>query len=1521
MQAKLKVVDGKASRSEVPLKLPVVIGRSGDAGLKIKHQLISRAHCELFEKDGYLYLRDNGSLNGTFMAGQRITEVLLRPGDQFTVGPLTFEADYDPPATEPLAEPTATVDAQTTMNVAATGPDFSALDDAAADAPLDFPGIDDGPAAGSADATLDFMPGETINEAASSAADEIAWPADTDDAPGTPAAQGGGDGVDMSWLTGDATAEVPAVESEFTEPAVGEEPTPEAEESVSLPEEEPQAEEAFEAAVEEDESAAGDEFESLVADSLAAGVEPPVEETNAEAEPEELLEQPDQAESLDQGLDFSEPATEESAPEDMPEAQQDMPKVPAASGEVDFSWLSAEPSAPTPDAGGPVENNANSDAPDAAWPLNFDESSTPSTESETGFPGIREEKNALQDSLPEAEEIAGKEPPAPPQDNDWMLGLAAQQPDEPSPAPEAASERQGDSIVPTAVSDEPPAEDTGAASEQNDDSNTLDFAALAEANDPPANANDSSPVSLIDTDPMTGLAVPEDSVPEVAVPEVVDALAGELPQEPASAWEEPVVDEGVDQGENDFEALSSLAADSEAALPPLEEEISELADSPEDLVIEPPQEIASAPTGLSVEESLEPAVEAAASEGETADLAFEQPDTPTIDGPQEMDSAVIQPLAEVRKEPAMFHEFGESDAMTADAAGDFQTEGDDAPADLAGIEENPLAAVEGQTVDKPSEEFSLDEPVEQEHVVNEVVSTDSPDVQLPWTEVPPLVDEAADSKSADGAESWNVSEDQTTASDELPIANEEAFSEFPTVATEAAGLEEQEIPLAEPVADSAPEQTDIPSWLEPSPIAFEDEPSHEVASVETTPEEPSTRAESDEPLSDEEQPWQSMPAKPIGFAAGLLPLEPAEEISRPEVPEADATAPTRDDSAALPEQAGEPEAPVAPSWSAAVSHDDGLDEGRTTDTSDLSIANASNESGEFGAGIFDGEEVPSEQIALTNERLPAEEPAPMPIGSEIAAPVFAELPAAAVDSSGFAAAGPPEFFVFGKRSAQSVPVSRRPFEWVAAATTQDEPSAWQPSEQAISAESSEEAWDELAEVGEDAGLALETPATDEQIDSDSSWLEAPAAEGEPWAAPAFASEDHELTDELTNGSADELTGELSAEAPPAEEGSDEATLLWNTPPSEDAVAVETVEEMTDEAASLDLFEPTPVMDEMFPDGAIADPSAIDASALEPSGELPEDAGPIFGESAAEWQSPPDEAGDEVPPSELLDAEPLGELEPLGEIDEWETAEPLAAAEAAAGDAPVDFPDPSAPPAEDDTTSAWTNAPAPADPSSYAAPPPPLPASPAEAVPQAKSRWWWPFGGKKAKPAAKTGGTASRPAAPPPLATALPAVEPTDWQPPEAAPLAMDDDDDNQRVGEGLEMDMSLLAEPELLDDEEFAIPLEEAAPLDLTEAVESATEEQAEWQPAEEAQQPLDMSEDMFAEEPSAEVDPISFDEPEIPREEASTPSTPVADEFVDDWLSAEPQAPAPSDSPASDASPADEPTDDDLDDFLKQLK
>jgi predicted component of type VI protein secretion system len=108
LNAKLVVVGGDVKTTEIKLRLPSTIGRGRGTTIVLPHPLVSRQHCELFESGGQLIVRDLGSLNGTFVNNQRVTEAPLAPGELLTVGTVTFRAVYEAEAVVP-SEPVGKV--------------------------------------------------------------------------------------------------------------------------------------------------------------------------------------------------------------------------------------------------------------------------------------------------------------------------------------------------------------------------------------------------------------------------------------------------------------------------------------------------------------------------------------------------------------------------------------------------------------------------------------------------------------------------------------------------------------------------------------------------------------------------------------------------------------------------------------------------------------------------------------------------------------------------------------------------------------------------------------------------------------------------------------------------------------------------------------------------------------------------------------------------------------------------------------------------------------------------------------------------------------------------------------------------------------------------------------------------------------------------------------------------------------------------------------------------------------------
>jgi len=102
-KVKLATVGSEAKACYIVLQLPAVIGRGRGSDLTLPHPLVSRHHCELVEQDGRVYVRDLGSLNGTYVADRRITEAEVPDGELLTVGTVTLRVSCESPNDRPPA--------------------------------------------------------------------------------------------------------------------------------------------------------------------------------------------------------------------------------------------------------------------------------------------------------------------------------------------------------------------------------------------------------------------------------------------------------------------------------------------------------------------------------------------------------------------------------------------------------------------------------------------------------------------------------------------------------------------------------------------------------------------------------------------------------------------------------------------------------------------------------------------------------------------------------------------------------------------------------------------------------------------------------------------------------------------------------------------------------------------------------------------------------------------------------------------------------------------------------------------------------------------------------------------------------------------------------------------------------------------------------------------------------------------------------------------------------------------------
>ncbi|GAB6897307.1 FHA domain-containing protein [Kineosporia succinea] len=61
-------------------------GRKPDSDIFLDDVTVSRKHAEFVRRDSAFFVRDAGSLNGTYLAGDRIDEALLKDGDEVQIG-------------------------------------------------------------------------------------------------------------------------------------------------------------------------------------------------------------------------------------------------------------------------------------------------------------------------------------------------------------------------------------------------------------------------------------------------------------------------------------------------------------------------------------------------------------------------------------------------------------------------------------------------------------------------------------------------------------------------------------------------------------------------------------------------------------------------------------------------------------------------------------------------------------------------------------------------------------------------------------------------------------------------------------------------------------------------------------------------------------------------------------------------------------------------------------------------------------------------------------------------------------------------------------------------------------------------------------------------------------------------------------------------------------------------------------------------------------------------------------------
>ena len=95
MEFQLVVLRGKSAATALKLGDGITTaGRHDECQLRIKSSEVSRKHCQFFEKNGMLMVKDLGSSNGTFLNGKKIEgQRVLEAGDELTLGPVKLKVE------------------------------------------------------------------------------------------------------------------------------------------------------------------------------------------------------------------------------------------------------------------------------------------------------------------------------------------------------------------------------------------------------------------------------------------------------------------------------------------------------------------------------------------------------------------------------------------------------------------------------------------------------------------------------------------------------------------------------------------------------------------------------------------------------------------------------------------------------------------------------------------------------------------------------------------------------------------------------------------------------------------------------------------------------------------------------------------------------------------------------------------------------------------------------------------------------------------------------------------------------------------------------------------------------------------------------------------------------------------------------------------------------------------------------------------------------------------------------------
>ena len=152
MVKQLRVISGKHQGSIIPLASPLItIGRAADNSVILAPEIAaSRHHAELTEGDGAWSVRDLGSLNGTYVNGERIEwPRVLKLGDKLKIASEVMVFEIEGKAPEESAAPTRNLDepgapktGSSTVNLDPGTPELEMVEETAAQLRLLIPRLE-----------------------------------------------------------------------------------------------------------------------------------------------------------------------------------------------------------------------------------------------------------------------------------------------------------------------------------------------------------------------------------------------------------------------------------------------------------------------------------------------------------------------------------------------------------------------------------------------------------------------------------------------------------------------------------------------------------------------------------------------------------------------------------------------------------------------------------------------------------------------------------------------------------------------------------------------------------------------------------------------------------------------------------------------------------------------------------------------------------------------------------------------------------------------------------------------------------------------------------------------------------------------------------------------------------------------------------------------------------------------------------------------------------------------------------